>query len=446
MEILALSIKFVDLAATNFITQIFLCELLLCMKLRRRPLFGLRLLIFTPIVLIPVLYQWITGNPIYVLPVFFIGWFSYIFSLLVIISALILWFCFDESFLRILFYSVAAHIIQNMAYMAELIIQTVLFPEEDSIALHLTEILLNVGILALTYLVLVRRLASQRVDVDNRSLLVFTISATLVVSLLNYWTYSFSYQSLATYVYQLICCILLLTVQFSIFDRSMIAQEHAVMEQMYQANERQYKLSQENIDIINRKCHDIKHQISLLRNSRTPAEQENWLREVEDAVMIYDMTVQTGNQILNTLLTEKSLQCEKHQINISCLVDGQLLNFMDNTDLYSLFGNALDNAIECVIHEAEENRIISLSVSTQAGCVLISLDNYCSTPVQFQNGLPLTTKADTVYHGFGTRSIQYVSQKYGGTVAMKHIAEENRFSLTILFPNQLLSRKKASKA
>lgn len=59
---------------------------------------------------------------------------------------------------------------------------------------------------------------------------------TLVVNILNYWTYAFSYLSLATYVYQLVCCVLLLTVQFGIFDRSLIAQEHMVMEQMYEEN------------------------------------------------------------------------------------------------------------------------------------------------------------------------------------------------------------------
>ena len=440
MEIITSAVKLFYDAVTNFSTQLIICELMLCMGLRRRPMLWARVLTFLPLAAIPVLYRWATGEPIYQLSCFCLGWFPYSFSLWVLASSLLLWFCFDDSYWRILFFSVAAHIIQNMVYMVELIIQSLLFSEAESTALYLTVILLNLIVLVIAYFLSVRWLASRRVDVDNRSLLVFTVTALLVVNILNYWTYSFSFQSLATYVYQLVCCILLLTVQFGIFDRSLITQEHMVMERIYQERERQYKLSQENIDIINRKCHDIKHQIALLRNSHTPAEQEKGLREMEDAVMIYDTTVQTGNQILDTLLTEKSLQCEQHRINISCLVDGQLLKFMDSTDLYSLFGNALDNAIEHVLNEAEENRIVSLTVVQQAGCVLISLDNYCSTPVQFQNGLPLTTKENNGYHGFGTRSIQYVSKKYGGTVAMKHHAEENRFSLTVLFPGEQLTK------
>lgn len=429
-------IKLLYQAITNFSTQLLICELMLCIGLRRRPMFWARILVAFPIVAIPVLYNWITGAPIYQLPIFCLGWFSYIFSLLVAASSLLLWFCFDDSYWRFLFFAVAAHIIQNMIYMAELIVQTLVFPEGGGIALYLTVLALNVGGLTLTYFVLVRRLTSRRVDVENRSLLAFTVSATLIVSILNYWTYSFAFESLATYVYQLICCVLLLTVQFGIFDRSLIRQEHAVMEQLHLEKEQQYRLSQENIDIINRKCHDMKHQLALLRSSPAQADREKGLREMEEALTIYDTTVQTGNQILDTLLTEKSLQCEKHRINISCLVDGQLLCFMDSTDLYSLFENALDNAMECVMKEAEENRIISLSVTSQAGFVRVSLDNYCSVPVRFQNGLPVTSKENNGYHGFGTRSIQYVSEQYGGTMAMRYFEAEKRFSLTILFPQQ----------
>lgn len=436
MEII---IKLLYQAVTNFSTQLLACELILCMGLRRRPMFWVRALSLIPIVTIPVLYRWVMGGFIYQLPFLCIGWFPYIFPLLLVISSLLLWFCFDDSYWRILFFAVAAHIVQNMLHMAESIVQMLAFPTGDGPALYFIVFGLNIATLALAYVVLARRLTSRRVNVDNRSLLTFTILTMLIVSMLNYWTYSFDYLSLATYVYQLICCILLLTVQFGIFDRSLIEQEHAVMEQMHQEKEQQYKLSQENIDIINRKCHDIKHQLSLLRNTHTQAEQDKGLLEMEQAVMIYDTTVQTGNEILDTLLTEKSLQCEQHQISMSCIVDGGLLQFMDHTDLYSLFGNALDNAIECVLNESKENRIISLSVARQASCVLVSLDNYCGASVRFKDGLPLTTKENNGYHGFGTRSIQYVAQKYGGTVVMKYFEGEKRFSLTILFPQQLAS-------
>ena len=65
-------------------------------------------------------------------------------------------------------------------------------------------------------------------------------------------------------------------------------------------------------------------------------------------MQIYSAIVRTGNEILDTILTEKSLICENSGIHISCVADGSLLAFMNPVDLYTLFGNALDNAIEAV--------------------------------------------------------------------------------------------------
>ncbi len=110
--------------------------------------------------------------------------------------------------------------------------------------------------------------------------------------------------------------------------------------------EEQYELSRENISIINQKCHDLKHQVSALRLVKTPDEREAGLRELEGAVLIYDAIAKTGNEVLDTVLTEKSLLCEKNGISWTCMADGGLLDFMQPVDLYTLFGNALDNAIE----------------------------------------------------------------------------------------------------
>ena len=46
-------------------------------------------------------------------------------------------------------------------------------------------------------------------------------------------------------------------------------------------------------------------------------------------------------------LQRKSLYCNKHGIIFTCVADGTLLDFMDVMDICSIFGNALDNAIEC---------------------------------------------------------------------------------------------------
>ena len=132
--------------------------------------------------------------------------------------------------------------------------------------------------------------------------------------------------------------------------------------------------------------------------------------------MIYDAMVETGNEILDTVLTEKSLICEARGITLTCVADGECLSFMDAVDIYAIFGNALDNAIEAVSAlEDPDRRSIAVMVFARANLVFLQLENYYSGSLQFDGTLPATTKQQEAgYHGFGLKSIRYTAEKYGG--------------------------------
>lgn len=53
-------------------------------------------------------------------------------------------------------------------------------------------------------------------------------------------------------------------------------------------------------------------------------EREDYLDEIERSIQIYDSTIETGNEVLDTVLTEKSLYCEQHQITMTCVADATL--------------------------------------------------------------------------------------------------------------------------
>ena len=57
----------------------------------------------------------------------------------------------------------------------------------------------------------------------------------------------------------------------------------------------------------------------------------------------------TGNGVLDTLLTNASLKCSRHDITFTCVADGSLLNDLYVMDICTILGNALDNAIECEV-------------------------------------------------------------------------------------------------
>lgn len=197
----------------------------------------------------------------------------------------------------------------------------------------------------------------------------------------------------------------------------------------------QYKLSRESIDLINYKYHDLKHQIEVLRNEEDSEKRVAFLNQMEEDIKQYELQNKTGNHVLDTVLTSKSMYCNKHEIMLTCVVDGRLLEFMETMDICSIFGNALDNAAESVLKIPEkEKRMIHVTVSKQMNFLMICVENYYESSLEYEEGQLKTTKQDKRFHGYGIKSIQYIVNKYDGAV---HIdTSDNWFSLKILIPLQ----------
>lgn len=206
---------------------------------------------------------------------------------------------------------------------------------------------------------------------------------------------------------------------------------HSIMETQYQA----YQLSRESIDMVNQKYHDLKHQIALLRAQADSDRAEANLQQLEREIRAYEASNQTGNPVLDAILTNKSLYCQKHGIELKFITDGKLLGFMEDMEISALFGNMLDNAIESVERlPDEQKRLIRLYVGGENGFLRIRIENYCEERLRFHDGMPLTTKRDKRYHGFGMKSMQRTVARYGGSMVASQ--RDNWFLLKILIPMQ----------
>ena len=225
---------------------------------------------------------------------------------------------------------------------------------------------------------------------------------------------------------------LLLYALFTMIDSNRVKKENQTLQALWKRAEEQYNLSKENIDLINLKCHDLKHQIRELKGQKTISSES--LIDIEDSVVFYDSFVKTSNEAINVILTEKSIRCYKNNIALSVIANGDIMSFMNEVDIYSLFGNALDNAIEaCLKIEDINKRVISLAIENKINMISIVISNSFSGDIIFdEDGLPKTTKDKNGYHGFGTKSIKAIVDKYNGTLNIKVI--DNVFYLMILIP------------
>lgn len=194
----------------------------------------------------------------------------------------------------------------------------------------------------------------------------------------------------------------------------------------------QYELSRDSIDIINRKSHDLKHQIEALRFIRDEDQRAASLAEIERSALIYDAAAKTGNEVLDTVLTEKALLCEKDGISWTCMADGSVLAFLTPVDLYTMMGNALDNAIEASRRLTGGQQAIRVVVRRQYGSAFVQISNYYDRLGPMRNGIPETTKGDKSEHGYGIPSIREIVERYDGVLDIE--TKQGIFLLSILIP------------
>lgn len=228
-------------------------------------------------------------------------------------------------------------------------------------------------------------------------------------------------------------CVMILYLQNALFKKSAMKQELDTLNQLWHQQKEHYELSRETIRLINHKCHDLKHQIAAIRAISGAEEREKYLGEMEASVQIYDSMVQTGNEVLDTVLTEKSLFCAANYIKVNCIADGRRMDVFDPVDVYTVFGNSIDNAIESVKQlKNREMRMIDVLVYVRRQFLMINIMNPISGQLEFEGELPLSTKAHNGFHGFGLKSIRHTVSKYNGF--MKIDTAEHIFSLKILIP------------
>ena len=229
--------------------------------------------------------------------------------------------------------------------------------------------------------------------------------------------------------FAVLCSFMSVAILFGIGGRTKLERDMDVMTSLLRMESEQHRMRSESVNLINMKYHDLRHQLERLKRV---GGADGYVAEAERSVAAYDAAVRTGSDELDLILTEKRLVCENRRITMSVIADGARLSFMSAGDMYSLFGNALDNAIEATAAEPdEEKRLIGVRVSAENNVLLVHIENRCVAPPEFEDGMPVTSKADKDFHGFGVRSIRYIAEKYGGRV--RYSASDGKFELDILF-------------
>ena len=362
-----------------------------------------------------------------------------VFFLAFFICSLQLFICFDEPKMKLVYFAFICYAVQHLFSRIFSLGDSFVHlfaPDVDIRMLLPYHPLEFVPILPpILYFVFIKHGQSRSGQMVSKTNFVFSLVALLSVLLLSNATNTHSSESTVLTAicnsYSIMACFFILMVHHGVLEKSKIQQENEVLQTLWKQDKRQMQLAKENVEIINIKVHDLKHQLNVMLSNKEGISQEE-IKEIEKSIKIYDSKAKTGNDAIDTLLTQKSLICDQRGITLTCMVDGSKLNFMSSSNIYSLFGNAVDNAIEAVSKiDDPDKKLISITGKCQGNIYTLSFWNYYSGDVEFKGGLPVTSKKDKLYHGFGSKSIKAIVDKYHGDMSIH--ANNGEYHINISF-------------
>lgn len=187
-----------------------------------------------------------------------------------------------------------------------------------------------------------------------------------------------------------------------------------------------YRTKAEEEQKIRKIYHDMKN---LLLAAKLTGEGAALFNTVEQELSEYGQYYETGNTFLNVILKEKGKLAEEKEIDMQLDIDFSEGSFIADRDIVTIFGNAMDNAIEACEKLPNFQRMITIKAQKIRNMLSIMIENSMSAD---NNPNLHTTKEDTFLHGFGLVNIRESTEHYNGTCTTE--IGENIFTLRILIP------------
>lgn len=341
-------------------------------------------------------------------------------QLIIACTVLCMWVAFAGSFVSVLSACVSGVAAQHIGHHVSRLVAELPWIPHWTNAL---ELVCACVVYLILYLALGRRLRDSRYyDYADPKLMLVSAAIILVCTgitrLLRMAGQLNPFGVAATALYAITCCVLALLIEFSLYNGLRRESENRLMRRIHEEERKQYEASRENAELLNVKYHDLKRILSTLEG-RLPQGDIDSLR---NAISSYDSTYHTGNETLDIILNEKAASARERGISLTCMGSGDNLSFMEAMDVYSLFGNLVDNAMTAVeLLDEPQRRVISIVMERKGSFLYVDTMNYFQGEVpELKDGLPLTSKeTERGYHGYGLRSVQAVARKYGGDLSIQ---------------------------
>jgi hypothetical protein len=205
------------------------------------------------------------------------------------------------------------------------------------------------------------------------------------------------------------------------------------MESIIKKQHNQYMITLNTIDVVNRKYHDLRHILRGIDSLQTVDEIKTYVHNIEGEIKDYELICNSGNKTLDIILSEKMRFCKEKNIQMHVHSDGQDWDLVRDIDAATIFGNALDNAIESTEPiEDRTLRLIDVRIGKVNHMLIARFENPYTHPLEKKQMKWISTKSDRQNHGYGLQSIELAVKKYKGELDIK--TDDGKFTLTVIIP------------
>lgn len=197
--------------------------------------------------------------------------------------------------------------------------------------------------------------------------------------------------------------------------------------------------SNSQIETIKLLKHDMKNNIlciDALIEEENYDEAHNICHSLTNKYTSIGTIVNTENYLLNAVLNVEIEKAKSYEIPIKLSITNDLKMFKNSSDIISLIGNILDNAISYLSKNKVKNNEINFSTGYEGSYSIIKCRNNILDSVLFNNPSLKTDKEDKDNHGKGITIINSIAHKYNGDVIIKERNKE--FIITVILDNRSL--------
>ena len=247
-----------------------------------------------------------------------------------------------------------------------------------------------------------------------------------------------------------ICAILLLFANLFVFYIYEMVQRTNFENTQLQLEIQRSEISTEYYELLSKEyensrilIHDIKNHFQHIAGLTMEGQQQEVIGYIDSISKDFGLKERikySGNDLVDVIINRYAAYCKENGLKFEVEALCSKLEFMDRSDVSSLLDNLLTNAVEAA--EKSENKRILLSIYRQENSfvmtdhIFIKVVNSCDSKPKIKNGLLMTSKINSLYHGFGTKSVRRVVNKYNGDYNWEYNKKDREFTATVILQTE----------